>query len=106
MRKALMILAAASLSACSATTQQPVATASTKAVIAGDESYRAASQFGAALVAAGKLDKPTFQDLDRKAYTALIVLRSAQAGGTAADVTTATTNLGIAVAAIYALKGQ
>lgn len=105
MRKLILPLLLA-LSACSTTTQTTVASASTKAVIAGDESYRAASQFGQALVAAGKLDKAKFQTLDNTAYTALLALRAAQAAGTSADVQTATVNLGIAVAAIYALKGN
>lgn len=104
MRKLILPLLLA-LSACSTMTQT-TASAFTKAVIAGDESYRAASQFGQALVTAGKLDKARFQTLDNTAYTALLALRAAQAAGTSADVQTATVNLGIAVAAIYALKGN
>ena len=103
MRKLAALALVLALPACTATTVQ---TASAKAVIAGDESYRAASAFGEALVASGKLDKAKYQQLDGEAYTALIALRSARAAGTAADVQTATANLGIAIAAIYALKGE
>jgi len=50
-----------------------------------------------------KLDAGKYHELDNQAYAALLALRAAQKAGTAADVTTATTNLGVAIAAIYAI---
>lgn len=102
--KKIILAAALALGACTASTS--VETASTKAVIAGDESYAAASKFGQTLVTAGQLDKAKFQALDNTAYTALLALQAAQKAGTSNDVTVATTNLGIAIAAIYSLKGN
>lgn len=103
MRK-LAIAAALALSACQTT--GPVKTTSTQVVIGWDASYVAASKAGQDLVALGKLDKAEYHSLDNKAYLALLALRAAQRAGTTADVATATANLAIAIAAIYAVKGS
>lgn len=85
---------------------QQIDTASTRAAIAADASYEAASKFGQDLVSLHKLDEAKFRELDGKAYTALLAVRAARATGAAPDRATATANLGIALAAIYSLKGD
>lgn len=97
--KRLVIAVALSLAACN---QGQVQTAGSQAVVAADATYVAASKFGETMVKLDKLDKTKFKDLDNRAYAALLAVRAAKNSATATDITTATTNLSAAVAALYA----
>lgn len=97
--KRLILAAALALSACN---QGQVQTAASQAVVAADATYTAASKFGETMVKLGKLDKTKYKDLDNRAYSALLSVRAARNATAASDVMTATTNLSIAVAALYA----
>lgn len=99
-------IVAACLALCACQTTGSVKTVSTQFMIGWDASYVAASKAGQDLVALHKLDPATYHDLDNKAYLALTALRAAQTAGTTEDIATATANLAIAIAAIYAIKGS
>lgn len=102
------IIAIAALCAClSACTQGSIDTASTRAVIGADGGFQAASAAGEDAVKLGKMDKATYKDLNQRGHDALIALRLARQAGNASDITTASANLALAVAAIYAaVKGN
>jgi len=104
LKSCIPITVALSLGACQTTGS--IKTTSMQVVIGWDNSYIAASKAGQDLVTLGKLDAVTYHDLNRKAYLALTALRAAQTAGTTADIATATANLAIAIAAIYAIKGN
>ncbi len=106
MKRLITLALCASLAAC---TQQSANTVGTRAVIAADGGYQAASKAGEDAVLLGKLDKATFKDLDARAYRALLALRVAQAGGSSGDIAAATAALSVAVGLLYtavAPKGQ
>lgn len=71
--------------------------------IGAEAAYTTAATLGAALAQAGVIDKAKFQALDRQAYDALLVVRTAYAAGNATDYATAATKVYATVAQIKAL---
>jgi hypothetical protein len=103
--KAIFTLACAGLmvAACSKVSVQ---TASAYTVGAADSAYYAAEKIGEQAVANRKLSAASFHDLSQKAYSALLVLRTARAAGNSQDIATANAAFNAAIAALNAFKGN